>query len=102
MATHSLPRLPIKERMLLEAIRRRGRVFTRIKELSEGDVEIVQMPFPATWSDGQDASPLSLSDDDILTCLHSLESRGFLGSSVTVFSASATEYICEWKLRDDR
>lgn len=86
----SVAHLPAKERQLLLLIQQRGRILTRLKERGSGDVESVQPPLGA--------GSASLKEDDVLTCLHALESRGLVRSEATVFRASTTEYVCEWTL----
>lgn len=83
--------IPRKELLVLELIRRRGRLSTRIKESGSGDHEYLQGP--------ADPEPeMAISDDDLLTCLHSLEGRGLLTCRMHVHVWSTTEYICEWTL----
>jgi hypothetical protein len=93
-----LRQLPRKEIAVLNTIRREGHVVTRIKEFGEGDVEYVQLP--AALYPSCDNGEAMISDDDVLTCLHSLEDRGLVACSMSVHAASATEYICEWTLRE--
>ena len=78
-------------------VRHRGRLLTRIKERSDGDVEVLQL---AAVAGDRDALASLIPEQDILTCLHALEGRGLLASYLTVYSPSSTEYICEWRVPD--
>jgi hypothetical protein len=91
--------LSAQERSLLNEVRARGRILTRLKELGYRDVEVVQPPLGTMARiDGEGPRDRGLSEEQILACLHALERRGILVVSVTAFSASSTEYICEWRL----
>jgi len=95
--------LPRKERQLLEAVTRGGRLLTRIKELGDCDLEFIQFASSnALRADLDVHDGLGMEDDDIITCLHALEGRGLLASNLTVYNTSTTEYICEWTPRDGR
>ncbi len=95
--------LPAKERDLLGAVARCGRILTRIKEHGDRDVEFIQLPSMNLQSKaGEELQRLAMADDDILTCLHALEGRGLLTTNVTAYNASTTEYVCEWTPRDAR
>lgn len=83
--------IPAKELLVLEFIRRRGQLSTRIKESGDGDREYLDA------SGGQDQE-IAIADDDLLTCLHSLEGRGLIACTMHVHLWSTTEYICEWTL----
>jgi hypothetical protein len=84
------PSIPAKEQLILDLIRRRGWLSTRIEELSDGDHEYLEAPDEV----GQE---IAIADDDVLTCLHSLEGRGLIVCTMHVHLRSATEYICQWK-----
>jgi hypothetical protein len=99
MNSSAIRNLPAKERQLLLLIERRGRLLTRVKELGDGDYEFLQHGGLPQSSAGALVAGL-LDEDDLLTCLHALKSRGLVASNVTVFAASTTEYLCEWKLAD--
>ena len=100
MSSSAVRHLPAKERHLLLLIEQRGRLLTRIKELGNGDFEFLQYPALPQLSGGAPPSGCLLDEDDLLNCLHALEGRGLVASSVTVLSTSTTEYICEWTLKD--
>jgi hypothetical protein len=87
-----------RERWILAAVRRTGRLVTRIKERGDGDVEFFQPPLQRSSGGGEDYWR-GMSEADVISCLHSLEGRGLLSSLVSVNRASTTEYICEWRLR---
>jgi hypothetical protein len=94
--------LSAKERQLLLLIEQQGRLLTRIKELGSGDYEFLQHAGLPQLSGAASAGGRPLDDDDLFACLHALEDRGLLTSTVTVFNTSTTEYICEWTLTDAR
>ena len=97
-ASADVSELPDNERRIFAAVRRTGRLLTRIKERSEGDEEFIQPPLDGSTIDGEDLWS-AISEADVIPCLHALEARGLLTSVVSVNAASTTEYICEWKLR---
>lgn len=95
--------LPAKERKLLAAVTRCGRVLTRIKELGDRDIEFIQLAsLNAQSNHSGELEQFAMDDDEVLTCLHALEGRRLLTVNVTVYNTSSTEYICEWTLRDAR
>ncbi len=96
MSQVTIEHLPRKEAAVLRTMQRDGHVLTRIKELGEGDAEYVELP--SLLHAVRDAGASTMSDDDLLTCLHSLEDRGLVTSSVRVHPTSATEYVCEWTI----
>jgi DNA-binding winged helix-turn-helix (wHTH) protein len=100
MSQMTIEHLPRKEIAVLRTMQRDGHVLTRIKELSEGDIEYVELPswLHAVGAAGGAAGAAAMSDDDLLTCLHALEDRGLVTSTVSAHPTSATEYVCEWTI----
>jgi hypothetical protein len=88
-----------KERQLLQLIHERGRILTRVKERWSGDKESVQPPvFARTRNDGTAIPSVPLADEEVLPYLHALEARGLIESTMTVLTASGTEYVRAWRL----
>ncbi len=91
--------LSYKEALVLEIVRRHGRMLTRIEEASDGDREFVQPIVPSVDADGRREAS-AIPEDDVLRCLYSLEDRGLIACTIRPHTWSATQYVCEWTLRE--
>jgi hypothetical protein len=89
--------LSCNEVLVLEIIRRHGRMLTRIEEASDGDHEFVQPTVPSVDASGQ-REAAAIPEDALLRCLYALEERGLIRCSTRAHSWSATQYVCEWTL----
>lgn len=91
--------LPTKERKVLVAVRRHHAFYTRLRERSGGDEEYVQIPPPQLGFDPSFNPDVDVPDEEIVTCLRSLSSRGLVESSAgTVHPFDSSEYIYQWTI----
>lgn len=92
--------LPAGERRVLCFLRQHGSFVTGVKETGDRDLEYVD-DLQSRSSLGLDRGMgLDMTEDEIITCLHALESRGVITSSHAVHAYDSSQYLYTWRIRE--